>query len=71
VAEVDGGQAALTAIAQAQAAGQPYDVILMDHMMPEMSGDLVAEQVRADNSLRQPKMVLASPMPSKGLAVAS
>ena len=60
VAEVDGGEAALKAIAEAQAAGRPFDVILMDHMMPEMSGDVVAERVRADASLRQPRMVLAS-----------
>jgi CheY-like chemotaxis protein len=60
VAEVDGGEAALAAIAQAQADGAPFDVILMDHMMPEMSGDVVAERVRADTTIKQPKMVLAS-----------
>jgi PAS domain S-box-containing protein len=60
VAEADSGQAALAMTAEAQAAGEPFDLILMDHMMPEMSGDVVAEQIRADASLRQPRMVLAS-----------
>ncbi|HET9160279.1 MAG TPA: ATP-binding protein, partial [Caulobacteraceae bacterium] len=60
VAEAQSGQIALEMVDAAQAAGESYDLILMDHMMPEMSGDVVAERIRGDRSLRQPKMVLAS-----------
>jgi signal transduction histidine kinase/CheY-like chemotaxis protein/HPt (histidine-containing phosphotransfer) domain-containing protein len=60
VEEASGGREALAAIGAAHAKGVPFDVILMDHMMPEMSGDEVAERVRADRGLKQPRMVLAS-----------
>jgi CheY-like chemotaxis protein/HPt (histidine-containing phosphotransfer) domain-containing protein len=58
--EADGGEAALAMIERADAAGEPYDIILSDHMMPGMAGDMVAQRVRAAPLKRQPKMVLAS-----------
>jgi signal transduction histidine kinase/DNA-binding response OmpR family regulator len=60
VSEADGGAACLTACAKAQAQGQPFDIVLMDHMMPDLSGDAVAEHIRAKVDWRQPKLVLAS-----------
>jgi signal transduction histidine kinase/CheY-like chemotaxis protein len=60
VAEATGGQAALDAIAVADRAGHAFDIILTDHMMPEMAGDEVAERIRAHQDWRQPKLVLAS-----------
>ncbi len=60
VAEAVGGQEALDAIAVADRAGRPFDIILTDHMMPDMAGDEVAERIRAHNDWRQPKLVLAS-----------
>lgn len=60
VAETTGGQEALDAIAAADSAGRPFDIILTDHMMPDMAGDEVAERIRARQDWRQPKLVLAS-----------
>jgi signal transduction histidine kinase/CheY-like chemotaxis protein len=60
VAEATGGQAALDAIAAAERAGQAFDIVLTDHMMPEMAGAEVAELIRAREDWRQPKLVLAS-----------
>jgi signal transduction histidine kinase/DNA-binding response OmpR family regulator len=60
VAEAIGGQEALDAIAAADSAGQAFDIILTDHMMPDMAGDEVAERIRARQDWRQPKLVLAS-----------
>jgi CheY-like chemotaxis protein len=45
---------------RAQDKGLPFDIILMDHMMPGMSGDCVAERIRGDATLHQPRLVLAS-----------
>ena len=63
------GPTALAAIVTADALGKPFDMILLDHMMPGMGGDAVAEKVRANGSLKQPRMVLASsigaPAPSE------
>ncbi len=60
VAEAEDGPTALASIVTADAVGAPFDMILMDHMMPGMGGDAVAAKVRANGSLKQPRMVLAS-----------
>jgi len=60
IAEAASGPACLTALTRAQAKGRPFDLVLMDHAMPGMAGDTVAERIRADSALRQPKLVLAS-----------
>jgi PAS domain S-box-containing protein len=60
VAEAVDGPSALASVAEADAAGTPFDIVLMDHMMPGMGGDAVARNIRADAALRQPRMVLAS-----------
>jgi len=59
-AEAADGPAALAAVVTADAMGEPFDMVLMDHMMPGMGGDTVAERIRANGSLRQPRLVLAS-----------
>ena len=60
VGEAAGGPACLDALAQAQAEAKPYDLVLTDHMMPDMAGDMVAERIRGDAGLQQPRLVLAS-----------
>jgi signal transduction histidine kinase/DNA-binding response OmpR family regulator len=60
VAEADCGAACLTACATAEAKGEPYDIVILDHMMPDLAGDLVAEHIRAKSDWKQPKLVLAS-----------
>jgi PAS domain S-box-containing protein len=59
-AEAADGASALAAIVAADAIGAPFDMVLLDHMMPGMGGDTVAEKVRANGSLKQPRLVLAS-----------
>ncbi|MDB5423719.1 MAG: histidine kinase, partial [Phenylobacterium sp.] len=60
IAEAALGQQALEAVMKADKAGRPFDIVLLDHMMPGMSGDEVAQAIRAQKGLRQPKLVLAS-----------
>jgi len=62
LAEASGGGAGLAAIAQAEQEGRPYDIVLLDHMMPDLAGDMVAQLVRARTDWRQPRLVLASSM---------
>ncbi|MFI4934901.1 MAG: response regulator [Caulobacterales bacterium] len=59
-AEAADGPSALAAIVTADATGEAFDIVLMDHMMPGMGGDKVAEKIRANGSLKQPRIVLAS-----------
>ncbi|HEY3800015.1 MAG TPA: response regulator [Caulobacteraceae bacterium] len=74
LAEAVDGPAALAAIVTADAIGEPFDMVLMDHMMPDMGGDTVAEKIRANGSLKQPRLILASsigaPAPSDRAAKA-
>jgi PAS domain S-box-containing protein len=60
VEAAESGAEALERIAAAERAGAPFDIVILDHMMPEMSGDMVAAAIRADPSLTQPRLVLAS-----------
>ena len=60
VTDVDGGEAALAEIRRAFEAATPYDVALLDHMMPGMAGDMLAERIRAAAHSSDIKLLLAS-----------
>jgi PAS domain S-box-containing protein len=69
MAEAADGPSALAAIVTADAMGAPFDLVLLDHMMPGMGGDAVTQKIRANGSLKQPRIVMASsigaPAPSE------
>jgi two-component system, sensor histidine kinase and response regulator len=48
---VDGGRAAVAALAAAKAEGDPFDLVLLDANMPDVDGFAVAEQIAADPTL--------------------
>ena len=54
---VDCGRAALTALRQAHLDGQPFALVLLDNMMPEMDGFTLTEEIN-----RQPELVGAKLM---------
>lgn len=60
VTDAADGPSALAEIAGADARGRAFQIVVIDHMMPEMSGDMVAAKIRKNNSLVQPSLVLAS-----------
>ena len=62
VEEAASGPEALRRLAEAQAAGAAFDLVLLDHMMPAMAGDEVARQVRAAPTMGRPLIVMASSM---------
>ena len=59
-AEAEGGEAALATLAAAEQAGRPFDLVLLDQMMPGISGDAVARTIREHQDRHQPKLVLIS-----------
>ena len=69
VADVANGQAALVELAAAWARGEHYDVVLLDHMMPGMSGEDLVELVRQFPPLHQPKLVMLSSIDPPGRGV--
>jgi PAS domain S-box-containing protein len=55
---VAGGRQALKALGEAAAAGQPYDIALLDMQMPEMDGLTLARAIKADPDLASTRLVI-------------
>jgi PAS domain S-box-containing protein len=55
---VESGARALAAMRQAQQAGRPYAVVLVDGRMPKMDGFMLASRVRRDHRLRSTPVVM-------------
>jgi CheY-like chemotaxis protein len=53
-------QAALEALRRAAAESDPFDVVILDHHMPDIDGLGLAALVREDVNIPQPKLVLLS-----------
>ena len=63
-AEAESGERALEMLRDAVAQGRPYDIALLDLMMPNMNGFQMAEAVKADPSIAAVTLIL---LPSFGL----
>lgn len=59
---VEGGVAALVALTSAAQRGDPFSLVLLDAMMPEMDGFAVATAIRGDSSLSKPTIMMLSSM---------
>jgi CheY-like chemotaxis protein len=57
---VASGAAALAALDQAQAAGEPFGLVLLDAMMPEMDGFTLAERIQKDRGRVEPILMMLS-----------
>lgn len=60
----ENGEEALSMLAGARDAGDPYDLALIGHLMPGMDGQVLGERIRADRSLEGLRMVILG---SRGL----
>jgi NO-binding membrane sensor protein with MHYT domain len=60
VTEVDGDLACLRAMKRGEETGKPFDIVLLDHMMPDLGGRRGGRTDSGPFRLRQPKLVLAS-----------
>jgi signal transduction histidine kinase/CheY-like chemotaxis protein len=63
--------AALPEIERAWQKGEPYDVILLDQMMPGLAGESLAQQIRAQPALSRTKLVLLSSAGVHGYSAAA
>jgi CheY-like chemotaxis protein len=57
---VDSGQKALEELDKAAKARKPYCLALLDGMMPQMDGFMLAEKIKQDSDLRQTKLIILS-----------
>ncbi|HEV2674845.1 MAG TPA: response regulator [Aliidongia sp.] len=60
VVQADDGPAALAALAAAQMDAHPFDLVLVDELMPGMNGVELADRIRAEAVGRPPRLVLIS-----------
>jgi signal transduction histidine kinase/DNA-binding response OmpR family regulator len=67
VAEAEDGPSALAALVGADTLGAPFDVVLLDQRMPGLTGDQVAAEIRANATLVQPRLVLATAIGASGI----
>ena len=58
--EVDRGQAGLDALHAAAKAGNPFQLILLDAMMPDMDGFSVLEKIHREPEINQPAILMLS-----------
>jgi len=52
------GESALAALAEARASGRPFSLVLLDSLMPVMSGFELAERIRRDAELRETAILM-------------
>ena len=60
VESADGAVTAMQALARAGAAGQPYELVLLDQQMPEIDGLELARLINAEPSFGRPVLALLS-----------
>jgi len=57
---ISDGRATIAELEHAWQRGQPYDIVFIDQMMPEISGDELARRIRAHQFLSDTRLVIAS-----------
>jgi len=68
-AAVDSGSAALSEMARAAAVGEPYPLVLVDAMMPEMDGFTLIEHIRRQTEFAPPSIMMLTSADRRGDAL--
>lgn len=66
VMAVDGAKKALRELRSAADASHPYDLALVDYMMPEMNGDTLVRSIRNDPAISHTPIIVLSSAEEKG-----
>jgi signal transduction histidine kinase/DNA-binding response OmpR family regulator len=68
---VNSGLEALAELERAYHLGRPYDLVVIDQMMPGLAGDGLAQRIRAMTGTARTKLVVASSAGAHGLSAAA
>ncbi len=63
---VEGGHAALAELRRAAAAGEPYPLLLVDAMMPDMDGFMLAQRIQDEPDLAGPTIMMLTSADCQG-----
>ena len=63
----DDGFSAMAELQRAFQQGRPFDLVIIDQMMPRLSGEALAERIRAASGLAETKIIIASSAGRHGL----
>jgi len=66
VESVPGGEAAYGRLREARAAGDPFDVALLDMQMPDLDGFMLAERIRADATVKATHLLMLTSAGQRG-----
>jgi len=64
---VGDGFRAISDVERAWREGEPFDLVILDHMMPGISGEAVARRIRQTPNIAETKLLIASSAGSYGL----
>ena len=65
---INDGFRAIGEIERAWHLGEPFDVVILDHMMPGISGETLARRIRQSAGIADTKLIIASSAGSYGLS---
>jgi len=65
---VDSAAAAIEEMKRAHKSGAPFDVVLIDYMMPDIDGFQLAEQIKGDQDLRESTLIMLTSAGERGHA---
>jgi len=60
------GEDALPLLREAQAAGEPYAIAILDYRMPEMDGEMLGSAIKEDAALRDTQLVMLTTQGQRG-----
>jgi len=61
-----GAQEALCMLRQAVDTGKPFDLVILDHMMPEMDGEALGRAIKTDPALKETVLVMLTSWGRRG-----
>ncbi len=62
----ESGKEALTAMREAHSAKHPYEIAIIDYLLPEMDGETLARTIKADSDLRETTLIMFTSAAKKG-----
>ena len=64
----DGAESALRCLHEAQAAGDPFELAIIDYQMPDTDGEMLIRKIKADEKIRDVEAIILTSIDGHGFA---